>query len=200
MAEKFRDTNALLWLENRHALGLKPGNLCPSQGRCLSREEEDQRQMEGQASWGSMSDCDRCPLIWSERPAWIFTHPTLQPAPPHHIRSWHSLMCGCLPSTGWMYQPHSSQAYSQREWQQDNATRRQWSGNHPVHQARKTPLEWINRKLKILPWTSARASTVDGWRFQALCSGCMDIFIDRMAGRIACIWWRDRHQPVDAIG
>ena len=41
--------------------------------------------------------------------------PTLQPAPPHCVRSWHSLMHGCLPSMGWMYQTHPSQAYSWRE-------------------------------------------------------------------------------------
>ena len=27
------------------------------------------------------------------------TCPTLQLTPPHHIRNWHSLVCGCLPST-----------------------------------------------------------------------------------------------------
>ena len=30
------------------------------------------------------------------------------------------------------------------------------------HQARKTSLGWINGKLQLLPWTSARASTEDG--------------------------------------
>ena len=30
------------------------------------------------------------------------------------------------------------------------------------HQARKTSLEWINRKLWLLLWTSARTSTEDG--------------------------------------
>ena len=39
------------------------------------------------------------------------------------IRSWCSLVHGCLPGTGQMYQPHPSQAYSWREWQQDYATR-----------------------------------------------------------------------------
>ena len=27
----------------------------------------------------------------------------------------------------------------------------------------------------------------------------MHNFIDKMADRIMCIWWRDRHQPVDTI-
>ena len=28
----------------------------------------------------------------------------------------------------------------------------------------------------------------------------MNIFIERMADRITCIWWRDRCQPIDTIG
>ena len=28
----------------------------------------------------------------------------------------------------------------------------------------------------------------------------VDIFIDRMAGRIICVWWRDGHQALDARG
>ena len=34
-------------------------------------------------------------------------------------------------------------------------------------QARKSSLGWINRKLWLLPWTSARVSTEDGWRFHS---------------------------------
>ena len=127
---------------------LQPENRChsieawqshPSQGRHFLREEEDQGQMGAQASWGSMSDHNRHPLIWSERPGQTFTCPTSQLTPPHCIRCWHSLACGCLPSTGWMYQSHPSQAYSQREWQQDNATRRWWSGNHPASGQEDSP-------------------------------------------------------------
>ena len=92
---------------------------CPSQGRCLSREEEDHGQIRGQVSWSSSSDLNRHPFIWSERPAWKFMHSTLQLAPPHCIRSWHSLECGCPPGMGWMYQSLPSQAYSQRGWQHD---------------------------------------------------------------------------------
>ena len=47
------------------------------------------------------------------------------------------------------------------------------------HKARKTSLGWINGKLWLLPWVSARASTEDGWRLQIMCSG-----------RIMCIWQR----------
>ena len=39
------------------------------------------------------------------------------------------------------------------------------------HQARKTSLGWINRKLWLILWMSAGASTEDGWRFQVMCSG-----------------------------
>ena len=40
---------------------------------------------------------------------------TLQLTSPHCIRSWHSLVCGCLPCMGQMYQPHPSYANSQGE-------------------------------------------------------------------------------------
>ena len=39
------------------------------------------------------------------------------------------------------------------------------------HQANKTSLGWINRKLCLLLWTSTRASTEDGWRLHVMCSG-----------------------------
>ena len=124
-------TKMVLWPENR-CHRIEAWWTHPSQGRCLSREEEDQGQMGGQASWGGVSDCNRHPLIWSERPTWTFTHPTSQLAPPCSVRSWHSLMCGCLPSMGQMYQPHPHQAYSQRDWQQDYTIGRWWSGDHPM--------------------------------------------------------------------
>ena len=124
-------TEMVLWPENRFHR-IEAWQSYPSQGRCFLREEEDQGQMGEQASGGSMWDHDRCPLVWSERPTWKFTHPTSQPAPPHCIRSWCSLACGCLPSMRRMYQSHPSQAYSQREWQQDTATRRWWTSDHPA--------------------------------------------------------------------
>ena len=40
------------------------------------------------------------------------------------------------------------------------------------HPASKTSLGYINRKLWLLPWTSARASTEDGWRPQVTWCGC----------------------------
>ena len=61
-------------------------------------------------------------------------------------------------------------------------------------QASKTSLGWINGKLWLLPWTSARVFTEDGWRLQVMCSGsgCLQ----------DCVcWWKNSHlQPVDAIG
>ena len=112
-------TEMVLQLENRHHR-FEAWQSCPNQGRHFSREEEDLGQMGRQVSWGSMSDHDRYPLIWSERPAWKFMHLTSLLAPPHCIRSWCSPACGCLPSMGWRYQSHASHAYCQREWQQDN--------------------------------------------------------------------------------
>ena len=53
-------TKAVLWLENR-CHRFEAWQSCPSQGRHLSREEDDQGQMGGQASQGSTSDHDRHP-------------------------------------------------------------------------------------------------------------------------------------------
>ena len=53
------------------------------------------------------------------------------------------------------------------------------------HQARKTSLGWINGKLQLLPWMSARASTEDGWRLQITCmvgSGCLQDNMHLAAG------------------
>ena len=60
------------------------------------------------------------------------------------------------------------------------------------HWARKTYLGWINGKLWLLSWMLARASTEDRWSSKQ-CIVDMDVFTDRMADRIICIWWRDRH-------
>ena len=48
------------------------------------------------------------------------------------------------------------------------------------HQARKTSLGWINRKLWLLPWMSTRTSTEDRWRLQVMCSGsgCLQDHVD----------------------
>ena len=51
-----------------------------------------------------------------------------------------------------------------------------------LHQGRKTFLGWINKKLQLLPWTSTRASTEDGWRFQVMCGGC------------GCLQWQNGQQ------
>ena len=74
-------------------------------------------------------------------------------------------------SMGQMYQPHPSQPTPIGS---DSKTTPQEDDGLAIFQcrARKTSLGWINRKLQLLPWTSARASTEDGWRFQAMCSGC----------------------------
>ena len=62
-------TEVVPWLENR-SNRIETWQSHPSQSRHLSREEEDQGQMGGQASWGSTADHDRHPLVWSERP-WL---------------------------------------------------------------------------------------------------------------------------------
>ena len=124
-------TETVLWLKDRcHRIEAWWSH--PNQGRCFSREEEDQGQMGEQASWGSTSDCKRHPLIWSERPTWKLMCPMSQLAAPHSIRNQYSLVCGHLPNMGWIYQSNPSQTYSWGEWQQDNATRRWWPDEHPA--------------------------------------------------------------------
>ena len=52
------------------------------------------------------------------------------------------------------------------------------------HQARKTSLWWMNRKLWLLPWASTRASTENGWRFQVTHSesGCLPYHMHLVEG------------------
>ena len=60
--------------------------------------------------------------------------------------------------------------------------------------AGKTSLGWINGKLRLLLWTSTRASTEDGWRLQVTCSK-HERLLDHMhlaEGMMSL--------PVDAIG
>ena len=97
-------TKMVLWTENRHHKS-EAWQSCASQGRCLWREEENQGQMGGQDSWGSTSGHDRHPLVWSERPAWTFMSPTLQPTPPHHHKTmmvWLSPNIRRKTSLGWI--------------------------------------------------------------------------------------------------
>ena len=126
-------TEMVLWLENWHHR-FETWWSCPSQGGYLSREEEDQGQMGGQATWGSTPDHDRCLLIQSEGPAlWTFTHLIIATSSSSlHQRLVFPYSVGvcqvqdrCTSSTPVKPTPRG-------EWQQDNATRGQWSGNHPV--------------------------------------------------------------------
>ena len=57
------ETEVVLGLENRYCR-FEAWWSCLSQGRCLSKEEEDQGQIGGQASQSGASDHDRHPLIW----------------------------------------------------------------------------------------------------------------------------------------
>ena len=123
-------TEMVLWPENR-CHRIEAWQSCPSQGRCFSRKRKIKDRWEDKPHV-VVHQIVRHPLLQSEEPVWIFTCPTSQLAPPHCIRSWYSLACGCLPSMGQLYQSHPSQAYSQREWQQNNIKRRWCSGDHPA--------------------------------------------------------------------
>ena len=119
--------------------------------------------------WGSSSYCNRCTILWSDRPMWMAMHPPLKPTSSHHVRGWHSLVYRCLSCTGQLYQPHPMQAYFQRKWRYDDATRVEWQGSHPTPSQQDFP-GWINGKLQLLLWMSTGASTKDGWRHQVTCS------------------------------
>ena len=60
--------------------------------------------------------------------------------------------------------------------------------------ASKTSLGWINGKLWLLPWTSTRTSTEDGWRLQVMCSGC------RCLKEHICLAKGMTSLPIDGIG
>ena len=117
--------------------------------------------------WGGTSDHNRHPLLRSDGPTCMVMHPPLKPTS-YYIRGWCSLEYRCM---GQMYQPHTIQAHFQGKWRYDDATRVQWQGDHPMPCQQDFP-GWINRKLWLLPWTSARVSTEDGWRHQVMCSRC----------------------------
>ena len=117
--------------------------------------------------WGDVSDHDQHPLLQSDRQTWTVMHPLPKSASSHHIRDWCSLVCGCLPSIGPMYQPYPVKPTSKGS----EIKNMPWvaSGLTPIQcQASKTSLGWINGKLWLLLW---RASTEDVWRPQVKCSG-----------------------------
>ena len=136
---------------------------CLSQGKSLSREEEDHGQMANKTSQGGVSDHDKHPLIWNERPAGKFTCVL------HH--NWLLLMTSeagiplcmgvcqvwdrCTSPTPVKPTPGGSESKTMP--QEDNGLA------ITQHQASKTSLGWINGKLWLLWWMSARASTEDGW-------------------------------------
>ena len=113
-------------------IGLKPGDHHPSQGKTPFKGRGRSRT-EGRTSlMSSKSDHNRDPLIWSERPAWTFTCPTLQLVPPHCIRSGCSFVHRCPPSMGQITSPSPFKPTPRGSDKQDNATRRWWPGNHPA--------------------------------------------------------------------
>ena len=109
-------------------------------------------------------------LIWSDRPMQTVMHPTLQPTSPHHVRNGCSPMHGCLPSMGRCTSPTPVKPTPRRR---DSETTPWVDSGLAItqDQARRTSLGWINRKLQLLLWTSARVSTEGGWRLQVMCSG-----------------------------
>ena len=66
------------------------------------------------------------------------------------------------------------------------------------HQARKTSLGWISGKLLLLHGCQPEHPLRMG-EVSRQCVVAVVVFIDRMAKRIMCVWWREGHQPIDTI-
>ena len=54
---------------------------------------------------------DQCPLLRSDKPIQTVTSPPPKLASSHHVRGWHSLVCGQPSNTGQLYQPQPTQDY-----------------------------------------------------------------------------------------
>ena len=153
-------------------------------------------QMGGQASWGSMSGHDRMSphMKWKTSREIHASYITTGFYSLHQKLVFPCVWVSAKYRTG--YQPNPVKPTPGGS---DSKTMPQEDNGLVItqHQGRKTSLGWINRKLWLLPWMSTGASTEDGWRFQKCVVG-MDVFLDRMTGKLACIWWRNRHQPIGA--
>ena len=152
-----QETKTVLQLENRHRR-FETWQSHPSQGRHLSRKEEEQGQMGGQASQGGTSHHDRHPPYEVED---------------HHGNS-HILHCNwflliaseaSIPICVDVHQVWdgytSPTSVKPTPRGSDRKTMPQEDNGLAItqHQARRTSLGWINGKLWLLLWMSAGTST-----------------------------------------
>ena len=88
-------------------MNLKPGDLVLVKADAFKGKRKIRDRWEEEI-WGGMSDHDRHPLLWSDRPMQTVTHP-LKPTSSHCIRCWHSPVYRCPSCMGQMYQlpPHT---------------------------------------------------------------------------------------------
>ena len=87
---------------------LKPSELVLVKADAFKGKRKSKDRWEDAACEVGVSDQDQYPLLQSDRPTQTVMHPSLQLTFPHHVRNWHSLVCGCPPCIGPMYQPHPS--------------------------------------------------------------------------------------------
>ena len=133
-------------------VGLKPGNLILVKADAFWGKRKIQGQIGGQASWGSMSDHDRHPLIWSERPAqkyscvlyhkWLLLIASEAGIP--LCTGVHQAQDGCTSPTP--VKPTAGGSDSKKMPQEDDGLA------ITQHQTRKTSLGWRNGKLWFFPW------------------------------------------------
>ena len=75
---------------------------------------------------GGVSNHDRCPLLWSDKPTWKVTSPPPKPTSSCCISDQHSLVYGQPSYMGQVYQPHPMQDYLWKRWKEEDATRGKW--------------------------------------------------------------------------
>ena len=86
---------------------LKPGDLVLVKADAFKGKRKIKDRWEDETCEVGHQIMTDVPLLQSDRPMQTVMHPPPQ-STSHCIRDWHSLVCGCLPSMGLMYQPHPS--------------------------------------------------------------------------------------------
>ena len=124
--------------------------------------------------WGSASDHNWHPLLQSDWPMWAIMHPSPQSTSSHHVRDWHSSVCGICQAQDQCASPTPVKLTTKG----NGSEIMPWVDSGLVItqcQTSRTSLGWINGKLWLLLWTSTETSTEDRWRLQVKCggSGCL---------------------------
>ena len=166
-------TEVVLWPENWNCR-IETWQFCPSQGRCLSREEKIKDRWEDnphEVVCQIMTDVPLYEVKDLHRNSHILHYNWLlrvaSEAGISLCMDVHQVWDGCTSPTSVKPTPGGSD--SKIMPQEDNGLA------ITQHQTRKTSLGWVDWELWLLLWTSVRLSNEDGWRFLVMCSrhGCL---------------------------